>query len=97
MMVSTTATYWLIRSVWNDGDPVFEVECFVASDGRVIPVPGGEFGYTGYAMKVGSDVFATKLDAEIEAIKRAERDVKTYQDSLKRVEARLARLRKGAA
>jgi hypothetical protein len=95
-MVSTTATYWFIRSIWNEGDPVFEVECFVASDMRVIPVPGDEFGYTGYAMKVGDNVFATKSDAEIEAIKRAESDIEAYKNNLRRVEARLARLQKGA-
>ena len=94
-MVSTTAKYWVIRSVWYDGDPVLEVECFVASDGRVVPVPDGEFGYTGYAMKVGDNVFATKLDAEIEAIKRAENDIEERKNSLRHWEARLARLRKG--
>ena len=96
-MVSTTAKYWGIRSVWSNDEPVFEFECFVASDGKVIPVPGGDYGYTGYAMMVGRDVFATKLDAQVEAIKRAQKDVDTYRDSLKRVEARLVRLRKEMA
>jgi hypothetical protein len=87
-MVSTTARFWV--AVSRDDEPVREVECFVAADGRVVPVP------TGYAMKVGADVFATKADAEAEVIKRIENDIAFYRKWLASAEKRLARL-KGAA
>jgi len=94
-MVSTTAKFWVAVSR-SDDDLVREVECFVAANGRVVPVPGGEFGYTGYALKVGADVFVTKADAEAEAVKRVEKDIADYKRWLASAEKRLAQLRKVA-
>jgi len=92
-VASTTTIFWAIRNAWREGAPVFEVECFVAPDGKVVPVPSGEYGYTGYAHVVGHDVYETRSDAETEAFKRAEKDVKDKTKWLREAESYLARLR----
>ena len=90
---STTHKFWAPKSSWySDKDDVYEMDCFVTPDGKVIPVPGGSFGYSGYAMEVGKDVFKTRAEALDKAVKKASEDVTQFKDWLNRAEKRLARL-----
>ena len=95
-MISTTEKFWAVHSVWAavEHGEVYEVECFVATDGRVVQVPG-TYGYTGYALTVGKEVFQTKDEALADAHKRTVKEILDYKDSLARSEARLARLTEG--
>ena len=95
-MVSTTQKFWVARNGWSeDGPPVFEVECFVAADGKVMAVPGA--GFTGYAMEVGREVFTTKQGALNVGLRRARKDMEDFKRYLANAETRIATLLKEGA
>lgn len=97
MKKSTTVIMYGIGNNWSDNKPVFEIECFVADNGTVIPVPSKEYNYTGYAQIPGLDIFKTKEEAIIVGILRSEIDVKNYKRGLEKAENRLAQLLKEKA
>lgn len=80
MMISTTQKFWALSSVFVENGPdVREVECFVAPNGKVLPVPGADSNYAGYALTVGEDVFLTERAALEEMCKRADAHVADYE------------------
>jgi hypothetical protein len=74
-------------------DGVGEVECFITKTGRAIPVPG-ELGYSGYSLEIGVEIFWSRNDALVAAIKRSERKVSDYRRWLEDEQKVLANLKK---
>jgi hypothetical protein len=73
-MISNTS---VLFGITNKG--VEEVECFITKTGRAIPVPGEKFGYSGYSLEIGVEIFWLKNEALDAGIKRSERRMSDYR------------------